>query len=1802
MMKKKDRIIRKDERGVSEVVGSILTLAVTVIIFTGIFWGVQNIEPPEEQSYMKFSTEIYMDANDHVYINITNMGGGILREYNTRIYLFVNHTERNDVGFDDDSYGNDLANGRWDMSETLNLEYDNSTQVGRAFSDPDATVAVMIYDDAINQRVYNEEIKSIDKHPPFVRELGVLYPQDYLNYAMPGDTVDLYVDLVDKDTYNLDDINVTVDISPLDGHDGTHEMERLTNKPLKINRYIYRGVTIERTQEDGNYLLPIVASDRFRSEYNYSISLNVGTSPGWDEDATLRIQRIEFNPVSPVNGQPVYVRAVINNMGGTSTLADVTFRDYGPDGNISHTATPDNPVRFPAGGGVDIELNWNVHRAGIHNITITAEYNDREVTAYKHLVVRPNILIVDNDQVGDGFHGDDTSLMIRALDSAGFDAHRMIVTSFNRPRYNDGTYPMKDYDIVIWMTGTETVNTITEEDRNELDTFLSNGHRLWLIGEGIANEAIEDPNYSNWLGDNLRADVEVADNAPVAEELEGINQPITGETFESRLPPIGYNRGDYLEPYGEGQSVLMDTLSGGDERSVAVAYNGTDTRTFFQSIRFASLEEESTASRTRLAYNVILWLGNITEVSGNDLAISSQEFSERFPFYKEEVTISATIRNNGMETLSPLIALEVNEQIEERTTISIQGGGASVEVDFTWTAEPVGKHEIRVIVDPYNHIPETNLRNNNPDYLGINTTVVVRYTTLIVADDGDEADQGGESSERIRDIYEDLGYAFNYQVVNAGDHGPSVDDMATYNTICWVTGSRNNALTETNIENIRNLLERPGQNNFILIGDYILNDLQDVTGGPEFIEEVLKIDDVEERLPPDRLLGTTGDAVSHGMSYYTEFSTGTTLYYEPLDGTSILHTEHDGRTLAHRFESDRYRLVFTSFDIAHFSSPVSTEEQHWYDRYDLNTSVRSMQGEFLYMTNRWFGNVDNRVELRMSVDDITLSDAHPMLGRTYQITVRVQNVGGSATSALVRFRDGTSHLGSVSAGVPANGFSDVEIMWQPLHAGPNRPIRVVVDAIHEVPEIPNQPGVRTEDDYFGFNNQAILYTPVYYFWDDMQDDARVRDNWVHEAQIALINGETPLDFMGDSFSDIDTNVAGDWDEAMTHGVVNTTDEAKSDPYSYFMLEPKGGRLMDVLVVLAIDSSSSMTNRYHDGETWLWHAKQGAKALVNSLSNGSVVGLWHFEGTNPGREIWPTPLEGDGRQLVLDAIDDMGGTPQTPLWDTVGGAYMDVFDHLPLYPDLMGAVVVLADGQDNQASDESSLTDMLEAGSRVWAPWGPMEPEDDFPEREYFGHWGKYHVPYSDYDPWRAGRWYKPSTLDPQFRPFRKGLLYSDMPIFTIGLGLEHNPNIPEWNIIYDAPNIGETNDAHVYINPDDQFAVESGTLEYNLWRIANTSGAEYFFAPDPGDLEDIFDRIAYMLQRPENLTAIEDEFVINEDDDEEWIKNFDKYAVTPSLDLTNTEEAWLTFWHKYRLIQGVNGAYMEIGYENNTGEYLWRYVQPSVGPYTGNLLLSEIDSDDFDNDIIWCWNGKSAGGTMQWEFVKVDLLRDEYEIPEDKLDTVRVRFYYKQFGGGVRDGGWWLDDVSVVVTRIGNLADNIELGMHDVWHLNETIGPDDQPTRAWYNVDPSTGHFRPGIDNRLITAPIYLTNARTATLRADFKFNINTAGGRPPDGFRVEVSTDNGRSWEAINLGVRAATGVSGSGGDAGQNIGYNWTTAGSLDRLNVDLSDYAGNVILIRFRVFTCSASGYNHYADPDTDGGFYVNNVIVLGETIQE
>ncbi|MEW5937998.1 MAG: Ig-like domain-containing protein, partial [Candidatus Thermoplasmatota archaeon] len=349
--------------------------------------------------------------------------------------------------------------------------------------------------------------------------------------------------------------------------------------------------------------------------------------------------------------------------------------------------------------------------------------------------------------------------------------------------------------------------------------------------------------------------------------------------------------------------------------------------------------------------------------------------------------------------------------------------------------------------------------------------------------------------------------------------------------------------------------------------------------------------------------------------------------------------------------------------------------------------------------------------------------------------------------------------------------------------------------------------------------------------------------------------------------------------------------------------------------------------------------------------------------------------------------------------------------------------------------------------------------------------------------------------------------------------------------------------------------------------------------------------------------------------------NYDKSAVTESVDLRNVERATLSFWHKYNIVSGVNGGALLLGWKDSaTAPFKYRYIVPSSA-YTGNLRLNETETDSFGTRILWCWNGVSAEGTFDWEYVSLDILP---YLPSGSNGTyeyrsaVRVKFAYYQYGGGT-GYGWYIDDVKITVSRSDAVAPTATDA--DVWRLVSIWDPAPWGSNhsaysynySWWNGDPTTGWMKEGIDNALITMPIDLTNARYAELSAYFRFNINTSAGRPPDGFKVEISLDNGVTWNEINLGVRAAWSVSGAENDASDGkidgksytgIGTygGWVEAGTLTRLNVVLTPFAGNAIFLRFRVVNTNHPAYLHYDDPAAGfGGFYIDDVIVHGETIQ-
>ena len=90
-------------------------------------------------------------------------------------------------------------------------------------------------------------------------------------------------------------------------------------------------------------------------------------------------------------------------------------------------------------------------------------------------------------------------------------------------------------------------------------------------------------------------------------------------------------------------------------------------------------------------------------------------------------------------------------------------------------------------------------------------------------------------------------------------------------------------------------------------------------------------------------------------------------------------------------------------------------------------------------------------------------------------------------------------------------------------------------------------------------------------------------------------------------------------------------------------------------------------------------------------------------------------------------------------------------------------------------------------------------------------------------------------------------------LFTVGLGFSHidHSNDSWWRFPggwYGAFAQYESVVNNWTTNYNSSLYGEFGTPEYNLWRIANSSGGQYFYADTPDKLDPIFQRLVQIIK------------------------------------------------------------------------------------------------------------------------------------------------------------------------------------------------------------------------------------------------------------------------------------------------------------------------------------------------------------------
>ena len=140
---------RLDHRGVSEVIGTILILLITVIIFSSITLWVHTLPAPTAREDISFDGHLAGNYSagswNGAYVNLNHVGGGDLHEGSTRIYLTIDSTTevlktRGTFfdGFNVKEYGVEGSDTTWNIGETWSYLNESIPE--------DAQVSVIVVD------------------------------------------------------------------------------------------------------------------------------------------------------------------------------------------------------------------------------------------------------------------------------------------------------------------------------------------------------------------------------------------------------------------------------------------------------------------------------------------------------------------------------------------------------------------------------------------------------------------------------------------------------------------------------------------------------------------------------------------------------------------------------------------------------------------------------------------------------------------------------------------------------------------------------------------------------------------------------------------------------------------------------------------------------------------------------------------------------------------------------------------------------------------------------------------------------------------------------------------------------------------------------------------------------------------------------------------------------------------------------------------------------------------------------------------------------------------------------------------------------------------------------------------------------------------------------------------------------------------------------------------------------------------------------------------------------------------------
>jgi len=1137
------KLLLKKEKGVSEVIGTLLILAITVTLFSSVFYYVSTIPTPTPQVYSSFSYNYNINTNSTMDLTVTNTGGQALMLSSTQLMLVFQNNKGTKVithMLSEKNFSSQINSSYFGVGKSFTYHswWDNVSGITYL-----TTIYVYLIDKQNSQIVWYTVLQG---SLPTVKVVGFSYlPSPLKANSTQSVTFNAFV-IYNQNNKVLPNVNLTIvgvvkSLKLIYSSPMTFTGNTVLN--LKTGIYtVYVNATLNNTQSSYKSVINVVSG--------YSSNI-------------LKVTSITFTNPNPVHGSNDGITVTVYSTSPNTETFRLYYNDTFRGNTIPMQISTGNPSPYftiAPFTSMIITATWlNIGgsgaAAGLHTITVNIALspNSPPVTVQglsTNITVLPKILLVDDENVPVNSPSSVFNFYTSMFLYIDYPVDTEII-GYNQLASTSG------YDLVIWITGYSSQG-LSQNQANQIISLANSGVSILFISSSPSSYSYLSS--SGWFQYTYTS----LNNGSIYFTKIGnyninINGTLTPSSYGNNVIYFYSSSFKTLSYYKNNVNVtgIYSTLSSG-AKVVIIGFEFSRLYVYQQDI---------------IMNKIMLWLSNITIRTGNDLALLDMRISNPNPLFSQPVNLTFYVANFSPVNLTN-IDLEVlidNQPINGQPLYHINfipGNGSYVTVNVTWTAGSPGPHTIYAYVNPYHTITEVNYNNNGLPPVVLNV-INVRFSTLVVWIHGSNDKNNNITSVTSALSNMGVSYVFLNYYVGSNQNPPNLTNPASkfyfmnYNLVILDFNSTAYSL-DSNLANAiisyltnKNITKFPYS--LLFLGEYAgyainsnttiknylyLNNivLTPITGNVKFNTYLFGNNTNAQNLN----LGFFGTNITRGYGLVYKFNNEITTLsctypysmnilinssksYGVLENISNLMVGIIPLSIENIVGIIQNHTTNTPYSPSSSSSSILTYSPPSSARYTQNLFMLNLLLSFKYAINKPIPEI-------LSCD-INVSSQYVTLNNYYLINGIVRNLGFVGVNIILQSYEEQSLFSTQSIYLPPVSAVKFQVLWKPNYASSPSPEILRFVLVGNFQKLPMQEALIFQKVYFLYNNGSTL------------------QNWKHYNVLQYISGEPLFGLSGYVYSDIQTNWYNVNFYRNDRTSINygwTTNDYFSYPYSYYI--------------------------------------------------------------------------------------------------------------------------------------------------------------------------------------------------------------------------------------------------------------------------------------------------------------------------------------------------------------------------------------------------------------------------------------------------------------------------------------------------------------------------------------------------------------------------------------------------------------------------------------------------------------------------